>query len=77
MRGLMHEDRLFRRIAIQQCSWRLKRRMTQAEQISLDAGIDVMLQQAVVAFAEHQNHRIREGAESERNIFRFVSRPQQ
>jgi signal transduction histidine kinase len=73
IRELMTEDRLLRRIIIEQTESALGRRMTLEEQVALAMAIDVMLQQAVVAFVDHQNARITSGAESELKYLSFLS----
>ena len=73
MRTLMHEDRLLRGVIAEQLEAQLARRMTQPEAIRLHEGIDIMLQQAVVAFADQQTARLRAGAESELKYLSFLS----
>lgn len=73
IRELMTEDRLLRRVVIEQVQETLARLMTAAEQVALNVGLDAMLQQAVVAFVEHQGEQLRSAAESELKYLSFLS----
>jgi signal transduction histidine kinase len=73
VRDLMTEDRLLRKVIIIQTEAGLKRRMTQEEQIGLEIGIDLMMQEAVVAFVNHQNTQLRSAAEVELKYLSFLS----
>jgi signal transduction histidine kinase len=70
---VMTEDRMLRWIMIEEIEKKLDRRMTQTEQIALDMGTDLMLQQAVVAFTDHQNAQLRSAAESELKYLSFLA----
>lgn len=73
VRDLMHEDRLLRAVIFQQVEAQLGRRTTLDEQIALDLGIDLMLQQSVAAYVDQLSQRIRAGAESELKYLSFLS----
>ena len=73
VRELVLEDRLLRRIIIEHVQGAMDRRMTLAEQVALDMAIDVMLQQAVVAFVGEQHSQLRVAAEAELKYLSFLS----
>jgi signal transduction histidine kinase len=70
---VMLEDRLLRQVIVEHVGAALGRPMTDGEHIGLHAAVDVMLQQAVVAFVAHQNARLREAAEAELKYLSFLS----
>jgi len=51
----------------------MNRAVTVGEQVALDLAIDTMLQQAVVAFAERQQARLRAASEAELKYLSFIS----
>jgi len=53
VRDLMAEDRLLRRVIIEQTEVGLGRCMNTEEHVALNMAVDAMLQQAVVAFVTH------------------------
>ena len=61
---LFAEDRLLRRITIEQTAEALGRPMDVGEQAALNAAIDLMLQQSVVAFVAEQQGRLREATDA-------------
>ncbi len=73
LQDLMHEDRLLRAIISTHVDSQLGRRTSLPEQIALDMSIDIMLQQAVVAYMNEQTARIRSGAENELKYLSFLS----
>ena len=73
VRDLMSEDRLLRRIIVEQVEDELGHSMRKEGQVALHMAIDEMLQHAVVAFVEQQSARIRVGAESELKYLSFLS----
>jgi signal transduction histidine kinase len=73
VRELMTEDRLLRRVIVEQVEDALGRTIVRDEQIALHLVIDVMLQQAVVAFVDHQGGQLRSAAESELKYLSFLS----
>ena len=73
VRELVLEDRLLRRLIIEHVQGAMDRRMTLDEQVALDMGIDVMLQQAVVAFVGEQSAQLRLAAEAELKYLSFLS----
>jgi len=73
IRDLMTEDRLLRRVIIAEVEVALGRGMNQAEQVTLHMSIDIMLQEAVVAFITQQNERLRTAAEAELKYLSFLS----
>jgi signal transduction histidine kinase len=70
---LMTEDRLLRRVIMEQTGAGLGRRMNEAEQIALNTAVDLMLQQAVVAFVNAQKGQLRTAAEVELKYLSFLS----
>jgi signal transduction histidine kinase len=70
---LMTEDRLLRRVIIEQTGAALGRRMTESEQVALNTAIDLMLQQAVTAFVDEQKGQLRSAAEAELKYLSFLS----
>jgi signal transduction histidine kinase len=70
---LMTEDRLLRRLIIEQVQGALRRRMTLEEQIAVDMAVDMMLQQSVVAFVNRQKAQLRSAAEAELKYLSFLS----
>ena len=73
VRELMTEDRLLRRIIIERVEMALGRRMSQAEHVTLDTSIDIMLQEAVVAFITQLNKQLSTAAETELKYLSFLS----
>jgi signal transduction histidine kinase len=73
VRELATEDRLLRFLAINHVDEALGRRMNQEEDRALNWAMDLMVQQAMVAFVDHQNERLREGAEAELKFLSFLS----
>jgi signal transduction histidine kinase len=71
--ALMSEDRLLRRVIIEKVELGLERRMDRDEQLALDTVIDVMLQQAVVAFVTKQQEQLRAATEAELKYLSFLS----
>ena len=72
-RDVMTEDRMMRRHVVRHVEDALSRRMTSDEQLALSMGIDLMSQQANVAFMEHQEAQLRAGAEAELRYLSFLS----
>ena len=70
---LMLEDRLLRQVITEHVQGAMNRRMTLNEQIALDSAIDVVLQQAVVAFVGAQNARLQQSVEAELRYLAFLS----
>ena len=73
VRELMMEDRLLRRVIIEQVEVALGRRMLQGEQVALDMGIDTMFQEAVIAFIAKQNNKLRTATEAVLACLSFLS----
>ena len=73
VRDLMSEDRLLRRIIIEQVEEELGHSMRKEGQVALHMAIDEMLQHAVVAFVDQQTASIRGCAESELKYLSFLS----
>lgn len=69
----MFEDRILRRVLATHVDQQLGRRMTLVEQAALGMGLDLMGQQAVVAFIEHQDAQLRASAEAELRYLSFLS----
>ena len=67
------EDRLLRRVMVEQVDEALGRRASVEEEIALHTALDIMLQQSVVAYVEHQNRRLRRAAEAELQYVSFLS----
>ena len=73
VREVATEDRMLRRLIIEHVDCALGRRADRAEDVALNWVIDLMGQQAMVAFVDHQNDRLREAAESELKYLSFLS----
>jgi signal transduction histidine kinase len=73
MADLMLEDRVLRRIITTEVRRALGRNVLESEQVALDMAIDAMLQQAVIAFADQQQARIRSDAETQLKYLSFLS----
>ena len=73
VRQLATEDRLLRQLINEHVGSALGRRTTAGEDTALNWVIDLMVQQAVVAFVGHQNARLREAAEAELQYLSFLS----
>ena len=67
------EDRMLRRLILEHVEDALGRRTSREEDIGLNWAIDLMWQQAVVAFVDHQNERLRAAAEAELQYLSFLS----
>jgi signal transduction histidine kinase len=72
-RDLMFEDRQLRRHTVRHVEQQLGRRMTSEEQLALGMGLDLMSQQAIVAFIGHQSSQLRDAAEAELRYLSFLS----
>ncbi len=70
---LATEDRMLRRLILEHVDDALGRRKTIEEETALNWAIDLMGQQAMVAFVGHQNQRLRETAEAELRYLSFLS----
>lgn len=70
---LMIEGRLLRRVIIEQAGAALGRRMCEAEQVALNMAIDLMLQQAVVAYMDEQKGQLRAVVEAELKYLLLLS----
>jgi signal transduction histidine kinase len=73
VRELATEDRMLRRLILEHVEEALGRRMSQAEDVALNWACDLMWQQAMVAFVNHQNERLRAAAEAELQYLSFLS----
>ena len=73
VRDLATEDRLLRLVALDHVEHALTRRLGRDEDAALNWAIDLMAQQAMVAFVEHQNARLRDAAEAELKYLSFLS----
>ncbi len=73
VRDLATEDRLLRRLIIDHVEDALGGRVGRAEVAALNWVIDLMGQQAMIAFVEHQNARLRDAAETELKYLSFLS----
>ena len=73
VRQLATEDRMLRRTIADHVEDALGRRTTRAEDAALHWVIDLMAQQAMIAFVEHQNRRLRDAAEAELKYLSFLS----
>ena len=72
-RDLMFEDRLLRANVTRAVTDALGRPMTCVEQLALNMGLDLMSQQAVAAYVEHQSAQLRAAAEAELRYLSFLS----
>ena len=73
VRQLATEDRLLRRLINEHVGAALDRPVHPEEAAALNWAIDIMVQQAMVAFVEHQNRRLRDAAEAELKYLSFLS----
>ena len=67
------EDRLLRRVIVEQVAEALGRGASVEEEIAVHAALDIMLQQSVVAYVEHQSRQLRQAAEAELQYLSFLS----
>ena len=72
VRQVATEDRMLRRLLIEHVDDALGRRMDRGEAVALNWAVDLMWQQAIVAFVEHQNAQLREAAEAELKYLSFL-----
>jgi signal transduction histidine kinase len=70
---VMMEDRLLRRVIIEEVCDALGRAMTTPEQVALHTGIDIIAQEAVVAYVEIQEAQSRAAADVEAKYLSFLS----
>jgi signal transduction histidine kinase len=73
VRDVATEDGLLRRVVVERVAQSLGRRATVEEEVALHMAIDLMLQQAVVAFVTQQNQQLRAAAETELQYLSFLS----
>ena len=73
VRDVATEDGLLRRVVVERVAQALGRRAAVEEEVALHTALDLMLQQAVVAFVAHQNEQLRAAAESEMQYLSFLS----
>ena len=73
VRDLATEDRMLRRVIFEQVDRGLGRRTTREEDAALNWAIDLMAQQAMIAFVNYQNERLRDAAEAELKYLSFLS----
>ncbi|HSU67710.1 MAG TPA: HAMP domain-containing sensor histidine kinase [Tepidisphaeraceae bacterium] len=73
VRELATEDRILRRLTMEHVEDALGRRPSRAEDIALNWAIDLIWQQAMVAFVNYQNERLRAAAEAELTYLSFLS----
>src|SRR5205823_661206 len=67
------EYRLLRRVIIERADAALGRRLTAAEDVALNMGIDAALQNGLVAFVTHLTARLRAATEVEAKYLAFLS----
>ena len=73
MRQLMGEDRLLRQLIVRHSAEALKRPMTLPEHTTLNWAIDLMLQQAVLTFADEHDAQIKAAGETEMRYASFLA----
>jgi signal transduction histidine kinase len=73
VRELATEDRMLRRLIIEHVEAAIGRRFSRQEATALNWAVDLMTQQATVAFVNHQNERLRDAAEAELKYLSFLS----
>lgn len=73
MRGLLLELRLLRRIAFEEIHLSFDGMMTEEEIIALDQAMDVVVEEAVLAFGEQQYARFRAAADAQAKYLSFMS----
>ncbi len=72
VRDVSTEDRVLRRLLLERVDVALGRRATREEAVALNWALDLMNEQAMVAFVEHQNARLRQAAEAELKYLSFL-----
>jgi signal transduction histidine kinase len=72
-RELATEDRMLRMLIIEHVESGLGRRTSREEDAALNWAVDLMAQQAMVAFVNHQNDKLRAAAEAELQYLSFLS----
>jgi signal transduction histidine kinase len=72
-RDLMFEDRLLSQLVILHIEKALGRPMALEEHLAVGMGLDLMTQQAIVAFIDHQSSLLRTAAEAELRFLSFLS----
>ena len=70
---ILQEDRLLRAITVQHVEAKLGRQMDVLESAALQAAIDVMVQQSVIAIVNEQKRKLREAAETELKYLAFLN----
>ncbi|HXE52963.1 MAG TPA: HAMP domain-containing sensor histidine kinase [Tepidisphaeraceae bacterium] len=70
---ILLEDRLLRRVMLEHLEPESGRGLTRCENVALNAALDVMLQQAVLALNERLQQRLRAAAEAEAKFLSFLS----
>jgi signal transduction histidine kinase len=73
IKDLMTEDRLLRRLIIEEVTGELDRPLRVAENVALNLAVDVMLHGSVVAYFEKQQEKLRAAAEAELKYLSFLS----
>ena len=73
IRELFYEDRTLRSIILEEASDALGRTMTAPESVALNLAVDLMLQQAVVAYVDRQQAHLRDAADLEVRHLSFLS----
>ncbi|HEV2292670.1 MAG TPA: HAMP domain-containing sensor histidine kinase [Tepidisphaeraceae bacterium] len=73
VKQLISEFRLFRRIVLEEVTEELQRELSLPEMLALATGIDLYLQQSVVAFVEFQREQLRAASEMEAKYLSYLS----
>ena len=71
--NLATEDRMLRRVILSHVGQQLNRRLTLEEDAAMHWGIDLIGQQAMVHFVQHQSDQLRHAAEAELKYLSFLS----
>ncbi len=72
-RELLAEYWLLRRTVVQELEAQLDRRLTTPEGLAMDLGIDMAVQQAVLAYTDHQQQQVRSATQTEAKFLSFLS----
>ncbi|MGN6371298.1 MAG: sensor histidine kinase [Phycisphaerae bacterium] len=73
VKELILEYRLLRKVLVEEIDTAMKRTISAQEWLALDMAVDVSLQQAILAFLQHQMHRLKTATEGEAKFLAFLT----